>query len=74
MESRAWPCSSASGNRPKRWAARCDQNGETSVRGIYAAGDLVSDINQISVAFGQAAVAAVRIQNALNYAPTPSGA
>jgi thioredoxin reductase (NADPH) len=39
---------------------------ETSLRGIYAAGDLVSDINQISVAFGQGAVAAVRLHHALD--------
>jgi thioredoxin reductase (NADPH) len=38
---------------------------ETNVPGIYAAGDLVSQINQISVAFGQAAIAAVSIQNKL---------
>lgn len=42
-----------------------DSRQETSVRGVYAAGDLVSDINQIGVAFGQAAVAAVRLHNAL---------
>jgi thioredoxin reductase (NADPH) len=34
--------------------------------GIYAAGDLVSNINQISVAFGQAAIAATRIHNCLD--------
>lgn len=39
---------------------------ETSVPGIYAAGDLVSQLSQISVAFGQAAVAAVRIHNELD--------
>ena len=38
---------------------------ETSVRGIYAAGDIASAINQISVAFGQAAIAAVELHNAL---------
>jgi thioredoxin reductase (NADPH) len=42
-----------------------DVHQQTSVRGIYAAGDLVSNINQICVAFGQAAVAAVRLHNAL---------
>lgn len=41
-------------------------NQETSVAGIYAAGDLVSQINQISVAFGQATIAAVRIHNTLD--------
>lgn len=42
-----------------------DINQQTSLPGIYAAGDLVSQINQISVAFGQAAIAAVRIHNEL---------
>ncbi len=44
---------------------------ETSVPGIYAAGDLVSQINQISVAFGQATIAAVRIHNTLDDGPKP---
>jgi thioredoxin reductase (NADPH) len=39
---------------------------ETNVPGIYAAGDLVSQINQISVAFGQAAISAVSLHNALD--------
>jgi thioredoxin reductase (NADPH) len=43
-----------------------DVNQQTSIPGLYAAGDLVSDISQISVAFGQAAVAAVRIHNSLD--------
>lgn len=43
-----------------------DSNQETSVKGVYAAGDLVSQISQICVAFGQAAIAAVRIQNELD--------
>jgi thioredoxin reductase (NADPH) len=43
-----------------------DSQQETSVPGIYAAGDLVSQINQISVAFGQAAIASVSIQNRLH--------
>lgn len=49
--------------------ARCDDAGklvtdpyqQTSVPGLYAAGDVVSGLNQISVAVGQAAVAATRI-------------
>jgi thioredoxin reductase (NADPH) len=45
---------------------RANVNQETNVPGMYAAGDLVSQINQISVAFGQAAIAAVRIHNALD--------
>ena len=39
---------------------------ETSIKGVFAAGDLVSQINQISVAMGQATIAAVRIHNALD--------
>ncbi|HEX8551894.1 MAG TPA: NAD(P)/FAD-dependent oxidoreductase [Abditibacteriaceae bacterium] len=45
---------------------RANVNQETNIPGIYAAGDLVSQINQISVAFGQAAIAAVRIHNELD--------
>ena len=37
----------------------------TSVPGLYAVGDVVKGLNQISVAAGQAAVAATRIHNAL---------
>jgi len=37
----------------------------TSVPGVYAAGDIVRGLNQISVAMGQAAVAATAIHNAL---------
>ena len=43
-----------------------DTGQETSIKGLYAAGDLVSQINQISVAMGQATIAAVRIHNALD--------
>jgi thioredoxin reductase (NADPH) len=43
-----------------------DINQETNVKGIFAAGDLTSQINQIAVAFGQATIAAVRIHNALD--------
>jgi thioredoxin reductase (NADPH) len=38
---------------------------ETSVQGLYAAGDLVRGLNQISVAQGEAAIAATAIQNRL---------
>ena len=37
----------------------------TSVPGLYAVGDVVTGLNQISVAAGQAAVAATRIHNTL---------
>lgn len=42
-----------------------DSQQQTSVPGVYAAGDLVSNVNQISVAFGQAAIAAISLHNAL---------
>ena len=53
--------------------AREDANGElivddqqqTSVEGLYAIGDIVSGLNQISVAVGHAAVAATAIHNRL---------
>jgi thioredoxin reductase (NADPH) len=51
-----------------------DAHQETHVRGIYAAGDLVSDINLISVAFGQATVAAVRLHSALDNEEQRAGA
>ena len=38
---------------------------ETSVQGLYAAGDLVRGLNQISVATGEAALAATAIHNSL---------
>lgn len=38
----------------------------TSVEGLYAAGDLVSFLHQISVAIGQAAIAATAIHNTLH--------
>ena len=54
--------------------ARCDASGylqvdsrqETSVPGLYAAGDVVQSLSQISVAFGQAAIAASAINVSLN--------
>lgn len=38
---------------------------ETSVRGLFAAGDLVRGLNQINVAMGEAAIAATAIHNRL---------
>ena len=38
---------------------------ETNVEGVYAAGDVVHSLNQIAVAFGQAATAATAIHNNL---------
>jgi thioredoxin reductase (NADPH) len=53
--------------------ARCDDSGDlvvdarqcTTVPGLYAIGDVVSDINQISVGTGHAAIAATAIHNQL---------
>lgn len=54
--------------------ARVDENGELivdaalqiSVDALYAAGDVVSALNQISVAVGQAAIAASAIHQRLS--------
>ena len=42
-----------------------DEFQQTSVPGLYAVGDVVRGLNQISVAAGQAAVAATRIHATL---------
>jgi len=44
-----------------------DSHQRTSVPGLYAAGDVVKGLAQISVAMGQAAVAAVAVNNLLGY-------
>jgi thioredoxin reductase (NADPH) len=57
----------------REMGARCDHIGlllvddkqKTSVDGLYAAGDVVSDLHQISVATGHAAIAATAIHNGL---------
>ena len=41
----------------------------TGVPGLYAVGDVVSGLNQISVAVGQAAVAALDVHARLPFAP-----
>lgn len=45
-----------------------DDHLRTSVPGAFAAGDVVSSLDQISVAMGQAAIASTAIHNALPYA------
>lgn len=40
-----------------------DAHQQTSVEGLYAAGDIVSGLNQITVAMGHAAIAATAIHN-----------
>jgi thioredoxin reductase (NADPH) len=42
-----------------------DDRQRTTVDGLYAAGDVVTDLHQLSVAFGHAAVAATHIHNQL---------
>jgi len=57
----------------RQLGARCNEVGDllvdahqcTSVEGLYAIGDVVSDINQISVGTGHAAIAATAIHNRL---------
>jgi len=61
------------GELATRLGARCNEFGDllvdahqcTSVPGLYAIGDVVSDINQISVGTGHAAIAATAIHNGL---------
>ena len=42
-----------------------DAHGMTSVEGVYAAGDLVRGLNQVAVAWGEAAQAAIAVHNSL---------
>ena len=42
-----------------------DEHQRTSIAGLYAAGDVVTDLHQISVATGHAAIAATDIHNSL---------
>jgi thioredoxin reductase (NADPH) len=53
-------------------ALTVDEHNQTSVRGLYAAGDTVHGLNQIVVAMGQAAVAATAIHNRCEL-PTEDG-
>ena len=56
-----------------RLGAACTENGNlevddhqrTTIEGLYAAGDVVTDLHQLSVAFGHAAIAATDIHNRL---------
>lgn len=43
----------------------CDDRQRTSVPHLYAAGDVTTELHQISVAVGQAAIAATDIHNSL---------
>ena len=44
---------------------KVDDHQQTSIEGLYAAGDVVTDLHQLSVAIGHAAVAATAIHNRL---------
>jgi thioredoxin reductase (NADPH) len=44
---------------------KVDDHQQSSVEGFYAAGDVVSDLHQLSVAEGHAAIAATAIHNSL---------
>jgi thioredoxin reductase (NADPH) len=44
---------------------KVDDKQRSSVEGIYGIGDVVTDLHQISVAYGHAAIAACHIQNHL---------
>lgn len=44
---------------------KVDEHQRTTVAGVYAAGDVVSDLHQIAVATGHAAIAATHIHNSL---------
>ena len=46
-----------------------DDHQRTTVEGLYAAGDVVTDLHQLSVAFGHAAIAATAIHNTLGFNP-----
>jgi thioredoxin reductase (NADPH) len=44
---------------------KVDEHQRTTVEGLYAAGDVVSDLHQIAVATGHAAIAATHIHKQL---------
>ncbi len=48
-------------------ALRVDPHQQTSISGLYAAGDVVSGLSQVSVASGQAAIAATHINRSLPF-------
>ncbi len=54
-----------------RGSLRVDAHQQTSVDGLYAAGDLVRGLNQISVAQGEGAIAATDIHNRLRNGRLP---
>ena len=44
---------------------KVDERQRTSIPGLYGVGDVVTDLHQIAVAFGHAALAACNIHNSL---------
>jgi thioredoxin reductase (NADPH) len=50
-----------------------DRHQRTTVPGLYAAGDVVNELSQISVAMGHAAIAATDIHNRLRQQSFPTG-
>ncbi|MDE3747852.1 NAD(P)/FAD-dependent oxidoreductase [Methylobacterium radiotolerans] len=51
-----------------------DEHQRSSTEGLFAAGDVVRSLDQISVAMGQAAIAATAIHNLLRGVPSPKEA
>jgi thioredoxin reductase (NADPH) len=64
-DTRADPVSTLGAQRGPTGSLVVNDKQETSVAGLYAAGDVVSDLHQICVAEGHAAVAATAIHNSL---------
>jgi thioredoxin reductase (NADPH) len=48
---------------------KVDEHQQTTVGGLYAAGDVVSDLHQIAVGTGHAAIAATHIHKILPFSP-----
>jgi len=65
-------CAGAGVERPGETVL--DAHQRTRVPGLYAIGDMVSGLNQISVAVGQAAIAATHLHNALPFVPRAASA
>lgn len=66
------PLLAGAGTGPERpGETAVDARQMTRVPGLYAIGDMVSGLNQISVAVGQAAIAATHLHRQLPFAPRP---
>ena len=64
-EARTGLASAVGARRGAKGCLEVDRHQQTSVAGLYACGDVVVGLDQISVAMGQAAVAATAIHNHL---------